>query len=195
MNNSDFLSSLTESLEVHQRTLNYLLKNPVLVEAVENVLMCLKSSTGKLLFAGNGGSAADAQHMSGEYVSRFMCDRPALPAIALTTDSSVITAIANDYGYEDVFARQVRALGRQGDVLMLYSTSGNSPNILKAAKTGRDLKMTVIGFSGISGGLLKAYCDQLIAIPSTSTPRIQEMHLLVGHLICEEVERNYFRDI
>lgn len=192
MKNSAISTSLNESLQVHLDTLRYLQATQVIERAVEIILSCLQSPNGKLLLAGNGGSAADAQHMSGEYVSRFLFERPALPAISLTTDSSVITAIANDYGYEDVFARQVQGLSRPDDVLLLYSTSGNSPNILKAAHCGRELQIPVIGFSGASGGALKAYCDHFIAVPSKSTPRIQEMHLLIGHLICEEVERKYF---
>lgn len=184
-------SSLQESLQVHRETLAWLQSCPVIQKAAAAVLACLENPHGKLLLAGNGGSAADAQHMSGEYVSRFLVDRPALPAIALTTDSSVLTAIGNDFGYQEVFARQVRALGRAGDVLMLYSTSGNSANILEAARAAREQKLTVIGFTGARGGALDQLCDQLIAVPSRSTPRIQEMHLLIGHLVCEEVERQH----
>lgn len=185
-------ASLEESLQVHRDTLAWLQTTPVVETAAAMVLACLRHPNGKLLLAGNGGSAADAQHMSGEYVSRFLFDRPALPAIALTTDSSVLTAIGNDYGYQEVFARQVRALGRPGDVLMLYSTSGQSANILEAARVGRLQELHVIGFSGAGGGALAELCDQMIAVPSGSTPRIQEMHLLIGHLICEEVERQRY---
>jgi D-sedoheptulose 7-phosphate isomerase len=182
-------NSLNEFSQVQRETLSWLETSQVVQIAAEAVLACLRTPNGKLLLAGNGGSAADAQHMSGEYVSRFLFDRPALPAVALTTDSSILTAIGNDYGYQEVFARQVRALGRPGDVLMLYSTSGNSPNILEAARCGIERQLHVIALTGITGGALSSHCDQLIAVPSSSTPRIQEMHLLIGHLICEEVER------
>ena len=186
--------TLREVIEVHKATMCWLQSQPVVQEAAAAVSSCLKTPNGKILLAGNGGSAADAQHMSGEYLSRFLIDRPALPAIALTTDTSVLTAIGNDYGYKDVFSRQVIALGRPGDVLMLYSTSGNSENIIQAARAGRERNLYVIGFSGEKGGKLKQYCNQLLAVPSSSTPRIQEIHLLIGHLICEEVERAHFAE-
>ena len=146
----------------------------------------------KVLFAGNGGSAADSQHMAGEFVSRFMFDRPALPAIALTTDSSILTAIGNDYGYEQVFSRQVSALGQPGDVLFVYSTSGNSANVVAALTLAREKGMITVGLTGASGGRMNEYCDHLIRIPSSCVPRIQEGHLLVGHTVCELVEAHIF---
>ena len=143
---------------------------------------------GKLLFCGNGGSAADAQHWAGELVSRFYYDRPGLAAIALTTDSSILTAIGNDYGYDYTFARQVEALGRGGDVLIAISTSGNSPNVLRAAEAAKSRGMRVIGFTGRSGGQLSPLCDTCFRIPSDETPRIQEGHEFLGHLLCALIE-------
>lgn len=143
---------------------------------------------GKILFAGNGGSAADAQHWAGELVSRFYYDRPGLAAVALTTDSSILTAIGNDYGYDYTFARQVEALGRAGDVLVAISTSGNSPNIVRAAESARARGMRVLGFTGRGGGKLAPLCDTCFRMPSDETPRIQEGHEIVGHLLCALIE-------
>jgi D-sedoheptulose 7-phosphate isomerase len=146
----------------------------------------------KLLFCGNGGSAADAQHWAGELVSRFHYDRPGLPAIALTTDSSILTAIGNDYGYDRVFARQVEALGVAGDVLVAISTSGNSPNVVAAIEAARAQGLATIGFTGQGGGRMAALCDVCIRIPSTSTPRIQEGHEVLGHALCALIEATLF---
>ena len=142
----------------------------------------------KLLFCGNGGSAADAQHWAGELVSRFYYDRPGLAAIALTTDSSILTAIGNDYGYDYTFARQVEALGCAGDVLVAISTSGNSPNIIRAAEAARARGVAVVGFTGEGGGKLAPLSDICFRVPSTETPRIQEGHEFIGHLLCALVE-------
>uniref|UniRef100_UPI0035142AB3 D-sedoheptulose 7-phosphate isomerase n=1 Tax=Siccirubricoccus soli TaxID=2899147 RepID=UPI0035142AB3 len=147
---------------------------------------------GQLLFCGNGGSAADAQHWAGELVSRFMYDRPGLAAIALTTDSSILTAIGNDYGYERVFARQVEALGRQGDVLFAISTSGRSPNILAALRAARAKGMATLGFTGAAGGEMPPLCDHCLRVPATVTPLIQEGHAVAGHTICALIERQLF---
>jgi len=147
---------------------------------------------GKILLAGNGGSAADAQHIAGEFVSRFMFDRPGLSAIALTTDTSILTAIGNDYGYEKLFARQVQALGRKGDVLIAYSTSGKSPNILEALKAANTLNMISIGFTGNRGGPMHELCTHVLAVPSPDTPKIQEGHLVLGHILCGIVEQSLF---
>ena len=163
-------------------------------EIVRAVELCLASlrSDGKILFAGNGGSAADAQHWAGELVSRFYYDRPGMPAIALTTDTSILTAIGNDYGYDYTFARQVEALGRRGDVLVVISTSGNSPNILRAAQAARDRGIYVIGFTGQGGGKLAPLCDVCFRIPSDETPRIQEGHEFIGHLLCALIEAEMY---
>ncbi len=145
----------------------------------------------KVLLAGNGGSAADA-HIAGEFVSRFMYDRPGLPAFALTTDTSVMTAIGNDYGYEKLFARQVQAVGAKGDIFWTYSTSGKSPNVLLAMKEARAAGLYTIGFTGQRGWADAGLCDLSIEVPSTETPKIQEGHELLGHLICGMIEHEMF---
>ncbi len=146
----------------------------------------------KLLVFGNGGSAADAQHLAGELVNRFKKERKPLPTIALTTDTSVLTAISNDYDYSLVFAKQIEALGKKGDVALGISTSGNSPNVLKALEVAKGLGLYTIGLSGGEGGKMKGLCDYLILVPSKETPRIQEGHLLFLHLISELVEELLF---
>jgi D-sedoheptulose 7-phosphate isomerase len=162
-----------------------------ILRAVEMSCAALRQGN-KLLFAGNGGSAADAQHWAGELVSRFNFDRPGLAAIALTTDTSILTAIGNDYGYDYVFARQVEALGRPGDVVFLLSTSGGSANVLRAANAARALQMGVIGFTGQRGTEFAAACDVGFVVPSSATPKIQEGHEFLGHLICGLIEREMF---
>ncbi|HVB18424.1 MAG TPA: D-sedoheptulose 7-phosphate isomerase [Stellaceae bacterium] len=157
----------------------------------ERVAVALAAGN-KVLFAGNGGSAADAQHLAGELLSRLNYDRAPAAAIALTTDSSVLTAIANDYGYERVFERQVQGLGRPGDVLVAISTSGRSPNILKAIAAARAGGLVAIGFTGISGGDMAAQCDLCLRAPSDSTPLIQQLHITVGHIVCGLVEERLF---
>src|ERR1700681_1521252 len=146
----------------------------------------------KLLLAGNGGSAADAQHIAGEFLSRLNYDRAPTAAIALTTDSSVLTAIGNDYGYERVFERQVLGLGAPGDVLIAISTSGRSPNILHAIAAARAAGLTVIGFTGRSGGEVVSGCDLCLCAPSDSTPLIQQLHITAGHIVCGMVEERLF---
>ncbi|HVY00782.1 MAG TPA: D-sedoheptulose 7-phosphate isomerase [Pseudorhodoplanes sp.] len=146
----------------------------------------------KLLIAGNGGSAADAQHIAAEFLSRFKFDRAPLPAIALTTDSSNLTAIGNDYGFERVFERQVRGLGRKGDVFIGITTSGRSPNILAALKAARETGLTAIGFTGMPGAGMSALCDLTLVAPSEETALIQQIHITAAHAICEAVERELF---
>ena len=165
----------------------------LIVRAVQLSVDALKKGN-KLLFAGNGGSAADAQHWAGELVSRFYFDRPGLPAIALTTDTSILTAIGNDYGYDYVFARQVEALGRPGDVLYAISTSGNSKNIVRAIQAARAAGISVIGFTGQAGGAMAEQCDICFRMPSGETPKVQEGHEFVGHLICGLIEHEIFAD-
>ncbi|MEO5827616.1 MAG: D-sedoheptulose 7-phosphate isomerase [Luteimonas sp.] len=159
-------------------------------DLIRGVELCADSlrNGGKVMFAGNGGSAADAQHWAGELVSRFYYDRPGLAAIALTTDSSILTAIGNDYGYDYTFARQVEALGRRGDVLVAISTSGNSANIIRAAEAARERGVIVIGFTGKAGGKLAPMSDLCFRTPSDETPRIQEGHEFLGHLLCALIE-------
>ena len=147
---------------------------------------------GKVLFCGNGGSAADAQHIAAELSGRFYKNRPPLYAEALHVNSSFITAVANDYGYDEVYARMVEAAGVPGDMLVAISTSGNSPNIIKAIEKAKQCGMTVVGMTGTTGGAMADLCDLLINIPSTDTPRIQESHILVGHIVCELVEMLLF---
>jgi D-sedoheptulose 7-phosphate isomerase len=144
---------------------------------------------GTLFFCGNGGSAADAQHMATEYVVRYMRDRRAYPALALTTDTSLLTAAGNDLGFDSVFERQVEALARRGDLLVVHSTSGNSPNVLRAAQAARGKGVRVLAFSARDGGSLREIADHSVVIPTTRTDRAQEMHLCIEHLICEYVER------
>lgn len=145
-------------------------------------------SGGKLLICGNGGSAADSQHIAAELVGRFLADRPGYAAIALTTNSSVLTAVGNDYGFDAIFARQVQALGRPGDVLLVISTSGNSQNCIEAVTAARDQDMRVHGFLGCDGGALKPLVDSALVAPSDQTPKIQELHITLGHLLCMILE-------
>ncbi len=148
----------------------------------------------KILVAGNGGSAADAQHIVAEFVSRFNFDRPGLPALALTTDSSILTAVGNDYGYEQLFRRQLEANGVAGDIFLGISTSGNSPNILAALEAAKQKGIMSFGFAGESGGKMRALCDHCLCVPSGDTPRIQEAHILIGHTLCAMVELALFED-
>jgi len=143
----------------------------------------------KLLFFGNGGSAADAQHLAAEFVNRFRLDRPALPAIALTTDTSVLTSIGNDSGFDRIFARQVEALGRDSDVVVGLSTSGTSTNVIEGIRAARKEGLVTVAFTGAGEGHLRLEVDYCLAVPSTDTPRVQEMHMLAGHAICEIVEK------
>ena len=147
---------------------------------------------GKLLIAGNGGSAADSQHISAEFVSRFMFDRPGLPSIALTTDTSAITAIGNDYGFENLFSRQLEALANNKDIFLGISTSGNSPNIVKGLKYCRENNIFTVGLTGLNEGIMEEYCDILIKVPSKETAHIQECHIVIGHVMCMDVERRIY---
>jgi D-sedoheptulose 7-phosphate isomerase len=146
----------------------------------------------KVLLAGNGGSAADSQHLAAELVNRFSFDRPGLNALALTTDTSIITSVGNDSGFDQVFARQVNALGSEGDILIALSTSGNSANLIEALKICRTKKILTIGLTGETGGKMAEMCDICIRVPSGDTPRIQEVHILIGHIICSIVEEELF---
>ena len=149
-------------------------------------LMAYSLKTGrKILFCGNGGSAADAQHLAAEFVGRFVLERQGMPAIALTTDTSIMTAVGNDYGFDKIFARQVQALGQSEDILVAFSTSGNSPNVLEAIKVARIKGIPCIGLTGHGGGKMSTECDICIAVDSKVTARTQEMHILMGHILCE----------
>lgn len=161
-----------------------------IADAARLIVDAIKSGN-KLMICGNGGSAADAQHMAGEFVCRFYKDREPLPAIALTTDTSVLTSISNDYSYDDVFNRQVKALGKSGDVLLGISTSGSSMNVLEAFKTAQAMVIKTVLLTGTTKKAITAHSDIIIRTPSSDTPRIQEMHLLIEHIICEIVEKEF----
>jgi D-sedoheptulose 7-phosphate isomerase len=182
---------ILSSVELKQK----LLESPSLLSAVEKaamaVLTALKSNR-KLFLAGNGGSAADAQHIAAEFVNKFNLERPGLPAIALTTDTSILTSVGNDYSFSQIFARQIRALGNEGDVFMAISTSGKSANLLEALRACREKKIVTIGLTGESGGTMKELSDICIHIPSEETPRVQEAQILIGHIICSIVETEIF---
>lgn len=163
---------------------------PTVAAAAAKVVGTLRRD-GRVFLCGNGGSAADAQHLAAELVGRFLRDRRPLPAVALTTDTSVLTAVANDFDYAEVFARQLAALGRPDDLLIAISTSGDSPNVLRAAEVARRRGIAVIGLTGSTGGKLLPLCDLCLCVPSDATPRIQEMHILVGHMLCEAAEHAF----
>ena len=164
---------------------------PVIVQAASAICDCLRNG-GKLLFFGNGGSAADAQHLAAEFVGRFVLERRPLPAIALTTDTSLLTAVGNDYGFDQIFTRQIQALGQRGDVAFGITTSGNSPNVLLALKEAAARGLKTIGLAGKDGGALRTAVDLPIIVPSPVTARIQECHIAIGHLICELMEAELF---
>ncbi|MEM6318952.1 MAG: SIS domain-containing protein [Bacteroidota bacterium] len=172
-----------------------IIDNEPIIKAVANIakeLTYIFKNEGKVLFCGNGGSAADAQHLAAELSGRFYLDRPPLFAEALHTNSSFVTAVGNDYDFTEIYARAIRAKGRAGDALFAISTSGHSDNILKAIEAAKERGLLTIGLTGKSGGQMVDLCDYLIKIPSTDTPRIQEAHILVGHIICELVEEGMF---
>lgn len=156
-------------------------------KACETAVATLKTG-GKILLCGNGGSAADAQHIAAELTGRYKTERGALAGIALTTDTSALTAIGNDYGYEFVFSRQLEALGREGDLLIAISTSGNSGNVVKALELARKIGIKTIGLSGRTGGAMNELCELNLVVPSNDTPRIQEMHIMIGHIICQAID-------
>lgn len=181
---------IKESIDVKEKVLH----DEIIVAQIEKlckeVLQGLKKGN-KVIFAGNGGSCSDAFHLAGEFVSRFIFDRPALASIALGGNNSIITAIGNDYSYEEIFSRELFALGNEGDIFIPISTSGNSGNIINAIKTANDKGLITMGFTGETGGKMKDLCD-CICVPSKNTGRIQESHILIGHLLCELVEKTYF---
>jgi D-sedoheptulose 7-phosphate isomerase len=166
---------------------------PAIVQAAGVVLQCLRSG-GKLLLFGNGGSAADAQHLAAEFVGRFVKERRGLPAVALTTDSSIVTAIANDYGFDRIFSRQIEALGNPGDVAIGISSSGNSPNVIAAMKQAARQKLKTIGLSGRDGGALAHCADVALVVRCSNTARVQECQLTIGHLICELTENAWMEE-
>ncbi len=161
------------------------------VKVADAMTKCLRSGN-KILFFGNGGSAADAQHLAAELSGRFLKERKSLSGWALTTNSSVLTAIGNDYSFDDVFARQIQGIGSPEDVAFAISTSGNSPNVMRAVKVARERKLVTVGLTGKTGGKLRGVVDHCICIPSDQTPRIQEAHILTGHIVCELIEEGLF---
>jgi D-sedoheptulose 7-phosphate isomerase len=182
---------ISESISVKQA----MLSDAALIAQVESIAALIVETYragGKVLLAGNGGSAADAQHIAAELVSRFSFDRPALPAMALTTDTSILTAIGNDYGFDSLFSRQLQANARPGDVFIAISTSGNSANIVRALEAAAELGLVTVGLSGAGGGAMAELCQHCVKIPSTDTPRIQEGHITVGHILCASTEQVLF---
>jgi D-sedoheptulose 7-phosphate isomerase len=183
-------ASLKEGAELRMKVA--LECGPAIVQAAIAMTQCLRAG-GKLLFFGNGGSAADAQHLSAEFVGRFMLERRGLPALALTTDSSILTAVGNDYGFDRVFSRQIEALGQTGDVAVGISTSGNSPNVIAGLKQAKSQHLKTIGLAGKDGGLLRQSCDIPLIVASPNTARVQECHITIGHLLCELVENDLLK--
>lgn len=186
---------ITSKIQESQQVMSSMLADDALLtrlEAATNECIDAMRRGNKVLLAGNGGSAADAQHIAGEFVSRFAFDRPGLPAMALTTDTSILTAIGNDYGFEMLFARQVQAHGQAGDVFIGYTTSGKSRNILLALQVAKARGLVTIGFTGNLGGPVRELCDYVLEVPSADTPRVQEGHAVLGHILCGLVEETIF---
>ncbi|MEN8108747.1 MAG: D-sedoheptulose 7-phosphate isomerase [Pseudomonadota bacterium] len=191
MSNDSIRQEISESITVRQAILADDALVEQLAEAAEVCVAAYRRGN-KILLAGNGGSAADAQHLAAEFVNRYAIERPGLSAIALTTDTSVLTSIANDCGYEDVFARQLEANGAEGDVFIAITTSGNSPNILAALKEANKVGIKTIGLAGATGGAMQQYCDYCLRVPSERVSRVQEAHIMLGHIICGLVESAVF---
>ena len=186
---------VVSQIEEAWRVASDMLADESLIETVEKIAReCVRSlqSGGTILLAGNGGSAADAQHIAAELGGRYAFERPGLPVISLATNSSTLTAIGNDYGYERLFERQVQAYGNTGDVLICYSTSGKSPNILRALEEGRLRGLICVGLTGNQEGPMTELCDYLLEVPSSDTPKIQEGHLILGHILCGLIENEFF---
>jgi len=184
-------NNIRDSISVKQA----ILQNEAILEKLQNISLLMEQTfrnQGKVLFCGNGGSAADAQHLAAEFSGRFNYDRPPLFSEALHVNTSYLTAVANDYSFDEVYARMVKAMGRKGDILVGFSTSGNSENVLRAFQAAAELGMHTIAFTGETGGKMKDQVDYLINVPSSQTPRIQEAHILLGHILCELVESAIF---
>lgn len=189
--NQKIADRINASIAVKQ---NLLADEKIIATITESVAVIVHAfnNGNKVLFCGNGGSAADAQHLAAEFSGRFYIDRDALPAEALHCNTSYLTAVANDYNFNLIYSRLIKGLGKKGDVLVGLSTSGNSANIINAFETAREKEMITIGFTGFTGGAMKVISDYLLNVPSTDTPRIQESHILLGHIICELVEEELF---
>lgn len=187
-NTKSIQNQIKKSIETKKFVLDHLVPS---IQKIAN--MCVKTlkSNNKIILCGNGGSAADSQHLAAELVGRFRQDRKAIPAIALTTDTSIITSVANDYSFDSIFSRQIEAIGRPGDIVIVISTSGNSSNLIKVVETAKLIKIKSIGLLGKNGGTLKNMCDASIIIPGETSDRIQESHIMIGHIMCEIIE-SYF---
>ncbi|GAU09182.1 D-sedoheptulose 7-phosphate isomerase [Desulfoplanes formicivorans] len=170
-------------------------RNADLLAEIAKSMAVTMAREGKILLCGNGGSAADCQHIAAEFTNRFLLERPPLPALSLTTDTSALTAIGNDYGFDQVFEKQLRALGRTGDVLVAISTSGNSANIVNAVQAAREMGIVVVGLSGRDGGAMAPLCDYLLLVEDRNTPLIQEIHIAAGHLLCRLVDYYLFENV
>jgi D-sedoheptulose 7-phosphate isomerase len=191
----DVAAVLTQAMQASIAAKEAFMRQAELMQVVETVtekMIAVLRGGGRVYFCGNGGSAADAQHLAAELSGRFYKDRPPLPAEALHVNTSFLTAVANDYSYEEVYARLLRAMGRPGDMLWALSTSGNSPNILRALEVARAQSLLTVGLTGETGGQMVGRCDYLIRVPSKDTPRIQEVHMLIGHAVCAAVEKALF---
>ena len=184
-------SIISESISVKSKILSDSEMISDIIEVSDLITNCFKGG-GKVLFCGNGGSAADAQHLAAEFSGRFYKDREPLFSESLSVNPSYVTAVANDYSYNEVYSRLVKAMGRPGDILVAISTSGNSQNVIKAVEVANSIGMTTIGLTGESGGIMNQICGYILRVPSTDTPRIQESHIMIGHIICEIVEDNLF---
>ena len=186
------LITIKQEFESHLETINNVINNMEDdIETASAIIVDALKNGNKVLLCGNGGSAADAQHIAAELTGRYKTERRGLPGIALTTDTSALTAIGNDYGYDRVFDRQVESLAKKGDVIIGISTSGNSKNIINALNLGQELGCKTVGFSGRDGGDMNNVCDINLVVPSDNTPRIQEMHILFGHTICQIIDNNF----
>ncbi len=189
--NDYVIKEINERIELKQKVIS---SSSLIDSITETSSICIKALQNgrKIMLAGNGGSAGDSQHIAGELVNRFHFDRDGLAAVALTTDTSVITAIANDYDYNQIFSRQIESIGKPGDIFFAITTSGNSGNIITAAKAANKIGVKVVGLTGEDGGQLAEFCDVLIAVPSKGTPEIQEIHILVAHMVCSIIESEIF---
>lgn len=196
MDNTLMKEYVLESFKNSIKTKQAILEDENIISSIHKISAKIVESInagGKVLIAGNGGSAADAQHVAGEFINRFHFDRPGLPCIALSTDTSVLTAVGNDYAFDLVFRKQIEALGKAGDVFIGITTSGNSPNIVEAMKLCREKGIATVGLTGQKAGKIDDFCDFMIKVPSGDTPRVQESHILVEHIICGIVEASIFK--
>lgn len=187
-------NQIKKSYETKQAIYNNDILLEKIVEVAQACVAIYKNSTNKTILAGNGGSAADAQHIAAELVGRYGFDRPSLPSLSLTTDTSNLTAIGNDYGYDKVFSRQLEGMGQRGDLFVGISTSGNSKNIINAFEVAKEKGITTVALVGRDGGAMAKMADMAIVVPSESTPRIQESHILIGHIICDIIEKEIFAE-